>query len=202
MIAIFLAIQCFSPFFSFFSNMDSWTDVIYSKKALREVKQSNLYDTYAKRPFPEGPYVNTEGVPSCTDSEWPSIEVKSDSPLLAERLGTTDPVKISQDFVWLGKKAITFIANFPVPIYNISFEYEHDMTYDRKGRRAPVSYITNMYIWTYYKSHPIVHIYCMESCHYNYSISPFFTGDRKECLECEMEWWTMDTVMRMMELVQ
>ncbi len=190
----------------------SWIPVL-SKKQKREVllqkkkeeEQSRMYASYANIPLPEGPYVDQKGLPVAQQTVWPQVEKPCASPLLAEQIGSTDPKKIASSCDVKHPKVVKFIESFTLPIYHVSFEYEHDMGYDRKGRRAPVSYVNHMYIWTYHGTHPIIHMYDVYEglgVTYKSSFSPFlfssYDGDEYDDYN---EWWSPDDAIRMREIL-
>ncbi len=185
---------------------EAWTEVIHSRKVVREQKLQKqleqervaLYERFAKSDVPEGPYVDANNQP--IPNTCPSLK-RGSSTLLSEEFGTTDPVQIASMDSSFSKELKQFLAKYTVPIYHISYEYYHDMGYDRKGRRCPVSHVSKIYIWTYHKSFPIVHVYDadnMKNIQYNTTISPFLDLE-DSYME---EWWEMDVVLRLMELIQ
>jgi hypothetical protein len=193
------------------SDTETWEHVIHSKKARRELKRQEqlkqaqeqermerlaLYEHYAKTAVPEGSYVDAKNQP--ISSTYPPLN-RSASILLSEQLGTTDPIQIASMDASFSKELKKFIAKYSVPIYHISYEYYHDMGYDRKGRRCPVSFPSRMYIWTYHKSFPIVHVYEayeLKNIQYSITISPFLEDPENAY---EEEWWDMDVVLRLMK---
>ncbi len=127
--------------------------------------------------FPKGPYVDAKGLPTNFNTEiWPHLEHEPLEAVIAYR----------------SQAIVKFISEYTVPIYHISFEWEDDMEYGCNGDRTPVSYINHMYIWTFYKEHPIIHVYSAykeKSVGYKYSISPFISEETKMYDERLNEWW-------------
>ncbi len=205
--------------------MDEWTYVISKKQLRREkllereeeeerkkrdeahdklereqIANEERFEAYAKIPMPEGPYVDEKGLP-LPASDVPAIKKNSKSPLLSEELGTTDSKQISLSDSTFSKELKTFLASYPVPIYHLSFDYYHDMGYDRKGRRCPISCVSRMYIWTFHNKVPVVHgydAYEMKNIRYINTVSPFDTT----WYAYMEEWWSMDAAFRMMELLE
>ncbi len=165
-----------------------------------QIANEERFEAYAKIPMPEGPYVDEKGLPLPL-ALAPAIKKNSSSPLLSEELGTTDPKQISLSDSTFSKELKTFLASYPVPIYHLSFDYYHDMGYDRKGRRCPISCVSRMYIWTFHNQLPVVHSYDayeMRNIQYINTVSPLVTT----WYEYMEEWWSMDAAFRMMELLE
>ena len=154
-------------------------------------------------------------------THWPAVAFNKASPLLSECIGSTKGKDFLAQFPYLSmyQQFVTFMTNYPHPIYHIDYETQEDMGYDDNGERAP--YIDNVIlsVWTYASNEvPVIHEYVMNvmdmygmdgytnpkrkdpntvRCDYLRSCSPVAVCINQQSY-CEENY--VDCTMRMMEL--
>jgi hypothetical protein len=146
------------------------------------------------------------GLPKPVDMPWPDISQDTTSPLLSERIGSTNGKDFVEHLDYLAsyKNFADLLTKYTVPIYHIDYIENMDMGYDARYKcRAPYVESYTINVWTYaVENVPVIHTYCLNVgrnkssayCSYEYSYSP--VNDVKH----EYEWSEhLDCILRMMK---
>jgi hypothetical protein len=132
-------------------------------------------------------FSKTHGQLKPVSVNWPEVKVNPASPLLSEKIGSTNGKDLIKNFYYLRDfgKLVKLVSNFPNPIYHIDYDVYEDMGYcDSYEGRIPYTDSISVRIWTYAADNvPVSYTYDMDvdvspkmqnsvNCCYSYASSP------------------------------